>query len=194
LPLNSPAPLQSPAPTRSRPDKPAAAATIPHACCRRLQPKREQPNQRYGDVLSSCIDRAKWEEVVEATDDVAGQLWSYGSSSFHGHNDKVSEAATGDIDYSLILIEPTTLTLIVGPESQYMAGPRRRIRASFTFNNIRYNFVVTDPWVEAKYFAGNDGRYEINESRICISLPEIFNGTSTKLVATVITPERCTEK
>jgi len=107
---------------------------------------------------------------------------------------KVSEAATGDIDYSLILIEPTTLTLIVGPESQYMAGPRRRIRASFTFNNIRYNFVVTDPWVEAKYFAGNDGRYEINESRICISLPEIFNGTSTKLVATVITPERCTEK
>jgi hypothetical protein len=59
LPLNSPAPLQSPTLTRSRPDKPAAAATIPHACCRPLQPKREHLNRRYGDVLSSCIDRAR---------------------------------------------------------------------------------------------------------------------------------------
>jgi|SRR6516162_8946062 len=40
-------------------DKPAAAATIPHARSRRSQPKREQLNQRYRNVLSSCIDRAK---------------------------------------------------------------------------------------------------------------------------------------
>jgi hypothetical protein len=40
-PQNSSAPLQPPAPTQSRLDRPAAAATIPHACRRRLQPKRD---------------------------------------------------------------------------------------------------------------------------------------------------------
>jgi hypothetical protein len=53
-----------------------------------------------------------------------------------------------------------------------------------------YNFVVTDPWIEAKYFAGPDGRFQIAVSRLCISLSEMFNGFAYKLVATVITPDR----
>jgi len=80
--------------------------------------------------------------------------------------------------------------LIVGQESQYGGGSRRRVRAAFDLNGISYNFVVTDPWIETTYFAGPDGTFQIPESRLCISLPEILAGSATKLVATVITPVR----
>ncbi len=41
------------------PKNPPAAATIRHARRCQSQPKREPCNQRFKDVLSSCIDRAK---------------------------------------------------------------------------------------------------------------------------------------
>jgi hypothetical protein len=134
--------------------------------------------------------KATWQQVVDATDKITGAIWGYGNSSFHGHNDKVPEVLSAEIDHSLVLIEPATLTLIVGPESQYGGGSRRRVRASFTLNGNRYNFVVTDPWIEARYFGGNDGRFEISGAWLCISLAEIINGSATKLVATVLTPDR----
>jgi hypothetical protein len=134
--------------------------------------------------------RANWQHVVEATDSVTGTLWSTGDSTYHGQNDKVSEALAAGFGHSLMLIEPATLTLIVGPASQYGGGSRRRVRAAFTFDKTYYNVVVTDPSIEAKYFAGSDGHFKIEGSRLCISLSEIFNGFAFKLVATVITPDR----
>jgi len=134
--------------------------------------------------------RADWEQVIAATDMGTGMRWPTGQSSYHGLNDKVSEAFAAGLDHSLVLIEPTSLTLIVGPESQYGGGSRRRIRAQFMFRRNHYNLVVTDPWIEAKYFARLNGHFEIENSRLCISLTEVFNGSAFKLVATVITPDR----
>jgi hypothetical protein len=94
---------------------------------------------------------------------------------------------------SLLLIKPSGLDLAVGPESQYGGGSRRRVRAKFQFNGVAYNFVVTDPWVETKYFSGQDDTFRINKSRLCVSLAEVVNGNATKLVAAVITPERVNE-
>lgn len=134
--------------------------------------------------------RATWAQIAEATDAVTGSLWPNGDWSYHGTNDKVSEALANGLTNSLLLIAPTNLELVVGPESQFGGGVRRRIRAVFKFNGSHYNFVVTDPWIEAKYFAGADGRFPLVGSRLCVSLAEILNGSATKLVATVITPDR----
>jgi Dual OB-containing domain len=82
------------------------------------------------------------------------------------------------------------LFLIVGPEAQYGGGSRRRVRATFTFENAIYNLIVTDPWIERKCLAGADGRLRIEVSRLSISLSEIFDGFAYKLVAAVITPSR----
>jgi hypothetical protein len=154
------------------------------------QGHQSENHQIAPDYYWTKQSRANWRQVVEATDTVTGTLWPIGDSSYHGQNDKVSEALAGGLDHSLMLIEPATLALIVGPESQYGGGSRRRIRAAFAFNNMPYNFVVTDPWIEAKYFAGLDGHFQIAGSRLCISLSEIFNGSAFKLVATVITSDR----
>src|SRR6266508_2004948 len=132
---------------------------------------------------------ATWAQVVAATDSVAGPLWTNGHSSFHGLNDKVSEAEANTLTGSLYLIKPTEVKIIVGPESQYGGGSRRRIRASFVHNGNHYNFVVTDPWAEAKYFAGQDGTYPLENTRLCVSLSEAINGHAIKLVAGVFTTE-----
>jgi len=137
--------------------------------------------------------RATWQRVLAATDNVAGPLWSNGDSSYHGTNDKVDEAVAAGLGSSLLLIEPNHLRLRVAAESMYGGGSRRRVRAAFNYSGSAYNFVVSDPWVEARYFAGPNGEYAIAEARICVSLAEIINGIATKLVASVITPERAGE-
>ena len=130
-------------------------------------------------------------QVVAATDKVTGTLWPNEASSFHGFNDKVTGATAAGLTNSLWLIAPTRLDLVVNAESQWGGAPdRRRVRADFDFNGVRYNFVVTDLWIEEKYFAGDNGTYRVNESRLCVSLPEILSGYSTKLVAAVITADR----
>jgi hypothetical protein len=138
--------------------------------------------------------RATWQQLVATTDKSAQSLRPNGDSSFHGHNDEVSEVIAGGFSHSLLLIKPSDLALVVGPESQYGGGSRRRIRAAFTFNHTRYNFVATDPWIEMKYFSGADGNFPIEGSRLCISLSEMLSGSATKLVAAVITPGRAVGK
>jgi hypothetical protein len=140
------------------------------------------------------LQDATWNHVTAATETTNGALWHDGLSSYHGVNDKVPEAIATTLNTSLMLIKPQTLTLVVAQESKFLGGYDRRVRAEFTYNNTSYNFVVTDPWVEQKYFALADGRYDIPTSRLCLSLPEILNGNAIKLVAAVITPENVEER
>lgn len=134
--------------------------------------------------------RATWQQVVAGTDAVQGSLWPNGDSSYHGSNDKVAQAIANGLPNSLLLIEPAKLDLFVGKESVYGGGSKRAIRATFTFNKAQYRFMVTDPWIEEKYFGGPDGTYPIENCRLCVSLAEIIGGSATKLVAAVITPDR----
>lgn len=134
--------------------------------------------------------RATWKNVIEATDVVVGPLWLNEGSSFHGHNDKVSEASAAKLPGSLYLIEPVDLDLVVGSESTYLGPHVRRVRARFLHNKTPYNFVVTDEPVEALYFGKGDGTYRIRDVRLCVSLAEVLSGNATKLVAAVITSDR----
>jgi hypothetical protein len=149
-----------------------------------------EDHQITPDFYWEKIGRASWQQVVDATDTVKGALWPTGDSSFHGLNDKVAEALAKTQTNSLLLVEPSRLDLVVGSESQYGGGSRRHVRAAFQYNGVPYNFVVTDPWIEDKYFAGQNGTFRIAASRLCISLPEVIGGAATKLVAAVITPDR----
>lgn len=136
------------------------------------------------------VGRATWQDVENATDLIKGELWVNEDSSYHGQNDKVSEASAAKLGGSLYLIEPLKLELVVGMESVYQAPDIRRVRAKFLYNGIRYNFVVTDEPVEQAYFAKADGAYRIDDARLCVSLAEVLRGSATKLVAAVITPDR----
>ena len=154
-----------------------------------------QAHQRENHVIDPNYywtkqGRATWAQIVAATDANQGTLWTNGDSSYHGHNDKVAEALANTLTSSLKLIAPTRMELHVGFESMYGGGAKRKVRADFDFNHVRYNFVVTDPHIEDEYFAGQDGTYPVANSRLCVSLAEAINGLAIKLVATVLTPDR----
>jgi hypothetical protein len=151
----------------------------------------QEDHQILADHYWEKSGRATWAQIVAATDKVTGTLWPNEAKSYHGFNDKVTGATAAGQTGSLWLIAPSRLDLVVAMESQWGGAPdRRRVRADFDFNGVRYNFVVTDPWIEEKYFAGNNGTYRVDDARLCVSLPEILNGFSTKLVASVITVDR----
>ena len=134
--------------------------------------------------------RGTWKDVVAATDTVSGALWINEGSSYHGTNDKVSEASAAKLKGSLLLVEPVGLELVVGMESAYQAPDVRRVRAKFRYNDIAYNFVVTDEVIEQAYFAKGNGTYRIEDARLCVSVAEVLNGNATKLVAAVFTSDR----
>lgn len=149
-----------------------------------------EDHQIKSDEYWRKTGRATWQDVVKATDVVSGELWVNEDSSWHGQNDKVSEASAAKLTGSLYLIEPTNLDLVVAWESAYRGGKVRRVRADFSYNGTPYNFVVTDEPVEKAYFTKGDGTYRIKDVRLCISLAEVLRGSATKLVAAVITPDR----
>ena len=67
--------------------------------------------------------------------------------------------------------------------------PPHRCKTGFwQANGVRYRLAVTDPIVESKYLAGNDGTYDVGNAILCISLGEPYKGYAYKLIAGVIVP------
>jgi hypothetical protein len=142
------------------------------------------------NIYWECVGRATWDQVAGAVDSVNGPLWINGYSTYNGCNDQVPETIASTFQNSLLLINPTRLNIIVAEEGGIFAAAKRRVRADFLLNGERYNLVVTDPWMERRYLSSADGVFAVETSRLCISLGEIFQGFTYKLVAAIITPER----
>lgn len=113
-------------------------------------------------------------------------------STYHGCNDKVAEADVSQTGSSLKLILVPALELHVRLEDGYGGSQgRRRVRAQFNLNGIYYLLSVTDPEVEETCLTSGEGCYVLGEAALCISLAEVWNGFAFRVVASVLTPERC---
>jgi len=138
-------------------------------------------------TLSGAVS---WTKIQDAIEDVKGPLWLNGDSSSYGENDRVSEVQAAGLTSSLYLVRPSKLRLVVAREGAGAGQTKRKVRADFRLSGHTYRLVVTDPFIEAKYFAGADGEYPIPETLLCVSLGEPFYGYAYKLAAAVITPDR----
>jgi len=120
---------------------------------------------------------------LEAWCDAVTSLWRNGYHSFNGFNDRIPvEIATRDINTSLLLIKPDNVSLLVEK-----AGGRVKIRMKFSFHQIEYRLVLTDPKVESIYRLKPAGEYSISKQvYLCVSLGEPFQGYCYKLVASLI--------
>jgi hypothetical protein len=101
-------------------------------------------------------------------------------------HDQVSEATAKTLKDSLKLIPVNEFTVEVALEGAAFGNGKRRVRGSFSAGGHRYKLAVTDPVVERKYLAEQDGVVEIGSAILCISLGEPFNGYAYKLIAGVI--------
>ena len=127
------------------------------------------------------------EKLAELCDD-PNSLWVNGYHSYNGVNDRFPvEMADDLLGGSLRLVKPEKPVLWVGQE---LHG-KIKVRCRFSCNGETYSLVVTDPVVEAKYLAMENGDYPLtsNNACLCVSIGEPHQGFCYKLVAGVIGPE-----
>lgn len=130
------------------------------------------------------------EDLINICDDPS-ILWGPDNSSYYGLRDRVEECNINDLNDSLYLISPIDLTIDVHAEGIYF-GQKRKVRARFNYNGIKYCFSITDPIIENRFFAKQDGDYQIDspENRVflCVSigLPYERDNYCYKFVASII--------
>ncbi len=137
----------------------------------------------------SRVGHAKWADLNRLVDDPA-VLWLNSSSTRAGLNDRVAASAAHCLSTSLYLLHPKSLTLRVFAPAEDLGRLRRKVQAEFVHRGTEYRFWVTDPIIERKYLANEDGEYNVPECFITVSLGEPHKGDCYKLVAAVITPDR----
>ena len=132
--------------------------------------------------------RVGWADVLSCLDKVGMHLWTNNSSSYNGTHDRISEAEAAGIRSSLNLVRVDDLAVKVAVEGAEFGNGKRKVRACFSLNREFYRVAITDPVVERRYLAREDGTYDVGEAVLCVSLGELYDGYAYKLVAAIFLP------
>lgn len=106
--------------------------------------------------------------------------------------DKVSPSTliASGINTSLLLIKPVSFRILRSNFSKPGGYVRKKVRARFTYKDIRYDLSITDPLIEIEYYTKREGIYQLDSNNIyiCISIgnPWEDDGYCYKFVASVI--------
>jgi hypothetical protein len=135
---------------------------------------------------------ATWNDVHACLDDYDQQFWSHSQSTYHGLNDKVAETDVSQFGSSLKLVEVADLQLEVQMEGGFEGRPgKRKVRGRFTYNGVHYILSVSDAELEDQYLKLGNGTYPVGPAILCLSLVEVFHGFSFRVIASVLTAQRC---
>jgi hypothetical protein len=131
------------------------------------------------------VGRAKAAELTSIAQ-TAGDLWINGHSTYHGLHDSIPECQAHTLRSSLELIHVDDLSLRVFAPGIAFGDPKRRVQGRFTFARVQYGLWVTDPVIERRYKAMQDGTYEVGECFLTVSIGEPHNDVCYKLITAVI--------
>lgn len=135
---------------------------------------------------------ASWAQVQTLGDPIDPKFWLSSESTYYGLHDKISPTVVRGHDTSLQLIVLPCVAIEVRSEPGYEGRPaRKRVRGRFQVGGLHYLLSVTDPVIEEKYLARGLGDYNIEHVAMCVSLTEIWNGYAFRVIASVITADRC---
>ena len=139
------------------------------------------------DFYWSRVTKLSWLDLRKAAESPP-TLWLNGQSTRVGRNDRVLLAEAERLDRSLYFVAlPSTRLHVFAPSADF-GNMKRRVQAAFEYNGELYKMWVTDPDIERKYLAMEDGHYDLPESYATISLGEPnSDGYCYKLVAALIT-------
>lgn len=127
----------------------------------------------------------EWENLA-ALAETAGTLWRNGYSTGNGVNDRIPIDQAAEETSSLKLVHVDGLRLRVFAPGAAFGNSKRRVQAHIRFAREDYSLWVTDPRIERKYLAKDDGYYQLRECYLTISLGEPLNEHCYKLVAAII--------
>lgn len=145
-----------------------------------------------GEYYWQKIGVAGWADVRACLDGFDPEFWALSPSTYHGLNDKIAEVDVMRFGSSLKLIEVNDFEVRVQRENGFEGRPgKRKVRGWFTYNRQGYLLSVSDADLEDQYLRGNDGVFSLGAAILCISLVEVFHEFSFRVIASVITPQRC---
>ena len=131
------------------------------------------------------VDSAAWKDLQQLIDPV-GPLWINGHSTYNGLNDTIPLSLATALDSSLRLVRVDHLTLSIFKPGKIFGNTKRRVQGRFRHDEIEYCLWITDPVYERAYMPKLDGRYEIGECLLTISLGEPYKDDCYKLIAAII--------
>jgi len=116
--------------------------------------------------------------------DSPDSLWSIGSSSSSGLNDRVPYGEISELENSLYLVQVENFKI----ERFFEVHPHNRVttRGAFSYGGQNYRLKITDPVFELEFNKKPAGIYDINKAVITLSLGEVFNNHCYKLIAGII--------
>ncbi|GMW05565.1 MAG: hypothetical protein QY320_08300 [Gammaproteobacteria bacterium] len=114
------------------------------------------------------------------------RLWTNGSSTVQGLNDRVHLNTARRFTESLYLIHAPCVTLRVHSPGEDYGNAKRRVQACFEYAGEEYRLRVTDPVVERRYLAMRNGKYLLHDCYVTVSLGEPYKGYCYKLAAAII--------
>ena len=129
--------------------------------------------------------RVRWRDLENMTDPVTS-LWSVGSPLQSRRNDRVHSDRLEKIQDSLRLIYVENLSLNVVTEPTHYGTMRKRVNGKFTHCDFSYRLWVTDNRYEKEYLSRPEGKYELGECFLTVSLGKEYQGFAYKLIAAVI--------
>jgi len=127
--------------------------------------------------------RLSWSKINDWLDNPES-LWELGNGSFAGLNNRI-EIGRGN-GTSLYLITVPKIRLLVGAKAPEYPDSKRAVRGEFSYGAANYRMDITDPFIEHHYLGRPDGRYEIGEPVLCVSLGDDYQGHYYKLVAGIL--------
>jgi hypothetical protein len=129
--------------------------------------------------------RISWDDLRQFAD-ASGALWTNVDSSYQGLNDRVAYDQAQKLKDSLKLVHVETVSLRVFKPGEAFGDAKRRVQAKFEYGENKYWLWITDPEMERRYLAKEDGEYRIGESYVTVSLGEPYKDYCYKLVAAII--------
>ena len=131
------------------------------------------------------VDMCPWRHL-RSLSDPEGPLWRNGFHSYNGRNDRIPLPDAAAETSSLKLIRVAAIRLRAFAPGEAFGNSKRRVQARFRFDDVPYALWITDPIIERRYLALDDGQYDLSEAYLTVSLGEPFGDYCYKLVAAVM--------
>lgn len=140
------------------------------------------------DYYWSRVSYSSWDRL-DALLPAPEPLWSSDFNTYHGMNDRVPLPVADGLRSSLRLVRVSSLSLLVFAPGMKFGEGKRRVQGAFVHAGERYRLWVTDPYIERRYLAMEDGSYDFGPCFLTISLGEPHQDWVYKIIAAAI-PER----
>lgn len=113
-------------------------------------------------------------------------LWiGAAGDSYHGMNDRITQLEASNVSNSLRFLHVSDIALEVAVFTTSYSS-KRRVQGHFTYQGHGYALWVSDPIVEAEFLALENGRYDLGDAYLTVSISDPLDGLCYKVIAALI--------